>query len=112
MLYLKTSLFLSLFLPFEVHSHGYVKSPRSRNWVAKEDGRWSGGTSSTPQVETCPHCMNRNSNTCGKSGGNDYDYPLNALGGPMPKNVQATYVQGQEIEITAVLTAHHKVCLK
>jgi len=97
-----------LYFSSEVNGHGYLKSPRSRNWVAKEDGRWSGGGATTPQVETCPHCLNRNSNTCGKAGSNDYDYHTNALGGPMPKNIQALYNQGEEIDLESVLTAHHK----
>jgi len=101
--------FLFIFIvPLGVDAHGYLKSPRSRNWVAKEDGKWSGGNMYTPEVETCPHCLNLNSNTCGKTGGHDYDYHLNALGGPMPKNIQAVYTQGQEIDLTVVLTAHHK----
>ena len=29
-------------------AHGYVKSPRSRNYAAKEDGLWYGGTVTTP----------------------------------------------------------------
>ena len=32
----------------------------------------------------------------------------NALGGPMPINQQATYLQGQDITIDVTLTAHHK----
>merc|ERR1719232_268697 len=104
----KEFLFAFIVLPLGVDAHGYLKSPRSRNWVAKQDGKWSGGDKNTPEIETCPHCLNRNSNTCGKTGGTDYDYPMNAVGGPMPVNIQATYNQGQEIELTAVLTAHYK----
>jgi hypothetical protein len=32
----------------------------------------------------------------------------NALGGPMPTNIQATYTQGQEVILNVTLTAHHK----
>jgi len=97
-----------LYSSTEVSGHGYLKSPRSRNWYAKEQGKWSGGGATDPQIETCPHCLNRNSNTCGKTGGDDYDYPLNALGGPMPKTIQAIYDQGRDIILESVLTAHHK----
>jgi chitinase len=97
-----------LYFSQKVSGHGYLKSPRSRNWVAKQDGTWYGGGATDPEIESCPHCLNRNSNTCGKTGSNDYDYPSNALGGPMPNNIQATYNQGEEIDFEAVLTAHHK----
>jgi len=108
MLIFRKEFLFALMMPLGVDAHGYLKSPRSRNWVARQDGKWSGGDMNTPEIETCPHCLNLNSNTCGKTGGNDYDYHLNALGGPMPKNIQAVYTQGQEIDLSAVLTAHHK----
>lgn len=38
----------------------------------------------------------------------NYDSPKNALGGPMPTKIQATYSQGQDIIIDVTLTAHHK----
>lgn len=34
-----------------VSGHGYMKSPRSRNFVAFEDGVWWGGNDSNPKVE-------------------------------------------------------------
>ncbi len=36
----------------EVTGHGYMKSPRSRNYVARADGVWWGGDEDTPKVET------------------------------------------------------------
>ena len=34
-----------------VLGHGYMKSPRSRNFKAYEDGVWWGGTSNDPKPE-------------------------------------------------------------
>ena len=88
-------------------AHGYLKSPRSRNYVANRDGKWSGGTTSDPKIETCPHCLNQGG-ICGTTGNNNYNTPLNTFGDPMPVNIQGTFQQGQEIELTSVITAHHK----
>jgi len=97
------------FIAAKVGAHGYSKSPRSRNFVAKQDGKWSGGTANDPQIETCHHCLNRESGGgCGYTGNHDYNDPRNALGGPMPVNIQETFVRGQEFDFSAVLTAHHK----
>jgi predicted carbohydrate-binding protein with CBM5 and CBM33 domain len=38
-------------LPIIVHGHGYLKTPRSRNYVAYMDGVSWGGTELTPEVE-------------------------------------------------------------
>ena len=42
---------LSLLFVDPVHGHGYMKSPRSRNFIAFEDGVWWGGNDSNPKVE-------------------------------------------------------------
>jgi len=91
-------------------AHGYVKSPRSRNYAAKEDGLWYGGTATTPEIETCPHCLNRDDSGlgCGITGGHNYNYPLNALGGPMPIIIEEELKKNAQLEFSAVLTAHHK----
>lgn len=104
---------------FVVHGHGYLTSPRSRNLLAYQETVWWPQTENDPEPETCPHCLNRggSSGRCGVSGmggggGNgverNYDTPKNALGGPMPTNIQAEYVQGQNIVLDVTLTAHHK----
>ena len=99
----------SFLITSKVDAHGYVKSPRSRNFAAFEDGLWSGGTQTTPEKETCPHCLNRESGGgCGVSGGKDYNYPLNAVGGPMPIIIEEVLQMNQELKFSAVLTAHHK----
>ena len=42
-----------------VEGHGYIKSPRARNFVAYEDTIWHPQTANDPEPETCPHCLNR-----------------------------------------------------
>jgi len=88
-------------------AHGYLKSPRSRNYVANQDGKWSGGTANDPKIETCPHCLNQGG-ICGTTGNINYNTPLNTFGDPMPVNIQANLQQGQEIDLSMVITAHHK----
>ena len=98
------------FLITFTNAHGCVKSPRSRNYAAKEDGAWYGGTATTPEIETCPHCLNRDDSGlgCGLTGGHNYNYPLNALGGPMPIIIEEELQKNAQIEFSTVLTAHHK----
>ena len=43
-------------LASNVHGHGHLVSPRSRQFVAFQDGVDSGGGSTTPLKEYCPHC--------------------------------------------------------
>ena len=92
-----------------VDAHGYLKSPRSRNFVASEDGVGWGGTASDPAPEYCPQCLNRGGPlaACGLVGDHNYDTPPNAVGGTLPTNVQATYAVGSQIEVDVVLTAQH-----
>ena len=53
-----------------VDAHGYLKSPRSRNYVASVDPIWWGGTEYDPAPENCPHCLNIGGTEarCGKVG--------------------------------------------
>ena len=105
---------LLLFLfPDAAYGHGYMMSPRARNYVAYVDGpSWISPNdplaSTLPKKDYCPHCLNRGG-SCGSEGEGQINYnaPKNTIGGDMPLNVQATYVQGQTIEIKSVLTAHH-----
>jgi hypothetical protein len=86
--------FLALLsIPPDVHAHGYLKSPRSRNWVARQQN-----------LEWCPHCLNRkgNTETCGRSDTWNYN---NARSAP---RIEATYNCGQTIDVDVTLTAHHK----
>ena len=53
-----------------VDAHGYLKSPRSRNYVASVDPIWWGGSETDPAPENCPHCLNIGGTEarCGKVG--------------------------------------------
>jgi predicted carbohydrate-binding protein with CBM5 and CBM33 domain len=53
-----------------VDAHGYLKSPRSRNYHASINPIWSGGTATDPSPENCPHCLNIGGTEarCGKVG--------------------------------------------
>ena len=90
--------------------HGYLKTPRSRNYHANLNGKWSGGTQSDPAIETCPHCLNvggPNTSVCGITGDHNYDLPPNAVGGIMPTVIQACYSPGSIIDVESQITAHH-----
>ena len=49
-----TAIFTSL--ASNVHGHGHLVSPRSRNYVANQDGKWWPADETTPYPEDCPHC--------------------------------------------------------
>ena len=90
-------------------AHGYLLTPRSRNYRAHVDGKWSGGTASTPAVESEPQSLNIGGSeaSCGIVGGRNYDYPRNALNGNLVEVAQECYEEGAIINIESVLTAHH-----
>ncbi|KAL3798617.1 hypothetical protein ACHAWO_014026 [Cyclotella atomus] len=97
------------FAPLGVDAHGYLKTPRSRNYYASVEGKWSGGTESDPAVETCPHCLNIGGTEarCGFVGDHNYDLPPNAIGGIMPSVTQGCFRPEADITFESVLTAHH-----
>jgi hypothetical protein len=99
---------LSLITP--ATPHGFLSSPRSRNLVAYEDRSWLNPTETTPLSEDCPTCLNLGGilARCGLTADRNYDTPRNALMGTMPANPQATYVQGQMVNVEVVLSAHHR----
>ena len=81
-----------------VSAHGYLKSPRSRNWVAHEDRDWSAGADPNyPAPESEPWSANTGGvdAQCGIIQGRNYDTPKNAAGGDMDVNVQACYQPGE-----------------
>jgi hypothetical protein len=90
---LLAALLTLLSVPPNVNAHGYLKSPRSCNWVACKE-----------QQEWCPHCLNRKptSGTCGITTTWNYDFPMS---GP---RIEATYNCGQIIDVDVTLIAHHK----
>jgi hypothetical protein len=97
---------LSLFLT-SVHGHGLLASPRSRNWVAQQDGLDWGVKTGVPSREYCQHCLNRNDGVCGSSPSFSYDEWLDSLGNPMPWMSQGTFVQGEIVHVQVIITAHH-----
>jgi hypothetical protein len=95
-----------------VDAHGYLASPRSRNFVAYEDGKWFGGDNTTPFPEPEPQSANIGGvrAVCGIiAATRNYDIPTNVHGtllvGVKP---QAYYQCGQIIDLSVILTAHHK----
>ena len=94
-----------------VDGHGYLKTPRSRNWAAAEDGVWSGGSraNGVPRWETCPHCLNtkKRQDVCGATGGKSYDNWVDINGRAMPWKSQATYIEGAQITVEAYLDTNH-----
>ena len=108
-----TTVFLAFVAPIlkvqVTFAHGELKSPRSRNWYAHEEGI-EGLQSGKPSAEFCPHCLNTNPDTtgvCGESTNHDYNAWLDTLGDPMPWISQETYTLGQTIVVESFLTAHH-----
>uniref|UniRef100_A0A7S4M6J5 Chitin-binding type-4 domain-containing protein n=1 Tax=Odontella aurita TaxID=265563 RepID=A0A7S4M6J5_9STRA len=99
--------------PTSVDAHGHMTSPRSRNWVAAEDGVNGWGDDSAragvPPKESCPHCLNNNLGVCGKvaNGGRSYDPFLDSTGQPMPWQSQDTFAEGAIIVVKSYLDTHH-----
>jgi len=89
-----------------IEGHGYVASPRSRNWVAYEDGI-EGEQAGVPRREYCSHCLNRNSGACGTSPTYNYDEWIDSMNVPMPWKSEGTYVGGSTIRVRTFLTTHH-----
>ena len=53
--------------------HGYLSSPRSRNYDAAINGAFS--KAGVPPIDYCPHCLNqaKGAKICGFNTYNDYD---------------------------------------
>ena len=87
-----------------VHGHGYLNTPRSRNFVAYEDGQFWSSDPSIPAKETEPQSASPPGYTCGKIGSRDYNYPKNVVGAPLPINQQACYEVNSVIDVGVTLT--------
>ena len=109
-----------------VEGHGHLYYPRSRNWVARQDGlSWMApndpARKTTPKVEYCPHCLNRYAPSghylrpeggyCGvtQDGTREYTKQLNIDDEPMEDPpLQAQLVAGSQMTFKFTITAHHK----
>jgi len=113
-LFSQTSILGCLLVTFsfsqEAFGHGYVSSPRSRQWVAEQDGRYSGGASTLPKKEDCAHCANTKAadGFCGIVKDRDYDHPKDAAGNPLQPSAQAIYTEGQIIEVDVTFSTNHQ----
>lgn len=89
-----------------VRAHGYLETPRSRNWVAHEEG---GSGSGVPPSETCEHCLNTKAqdDLCSVGNAQNYDVWNDSFGEPMPWTPQAELVLGREFEVKAFLSTNH-----
>jgi len=102
-----------------VSGHGYLLSPRSRNWEAEQtqEGVWSPARGK-PAAENCPQCLNTKAamDVCGVGGAGNYDNWLDSTGVKMSWDSQATLTLGQEFDVSAFIKANHaghmtlKVC--
>jgi len=97
--------FLILFSSvLSVQGHGYLKTPRARNYVASVEGKeaWNGGPND-PLKEWDAHSLNVIGPQCGKVGslpnGNNYDVPRSSTGSVLAPKIQATYTRGQIITV-------------
>ena len=98
---------LLLLLP-PAAGHGYLKSPRARNFVAHEDGAWWPIDPAGPAPESEPQSANIGGveGRCGIiAGARNYDVPQNQAGGPLAPAVQACWSPGEEVELAIRLTA-------
>jgi hypothetical protein len=91
-----------------VDAHGYLSSPRSRNWMAAEDGV-NAPTAGLPNREYCPHCLNVNPSDgiCGRSSYNNFDDWVDSTGAKMNWNSQDIFKAGQIITVKSHLDTHH-----
>ena len=103
-------------------AHGMCTEPRSRNYVAEQDGEWwvapgqdAAAVALIPAPENCAHCLNRGSDQFGSGicgitqvEKTVYDVPKNWEGQPLPFRPQAHYEEGAVITVKSRLTAHHQ----
>jgi len=104
-----TTFVLLLTSVVSVHGHGYLQTPRSRNYVAtnKVDGKdWNGGPTD-PLVEYNAPGLNVVGPQCGQVGNRNYDFPNSTTGALLAPRIQANYTRGQTITVEVKIFAHH-----
>eukprot|EP00581_Thalassiosira_minuscula_P028458 CAMPEP_0183754816 /NCGR_PEP_ID=MMETSP0739-20130205/3731_1 /TAXON_ID=385413 /ORGANISM="Thalassiosira miniscula, Strain CCMP1093" /LENGTH=1540 /DNA_ID=CAMNT_0025991459 /DNA_START=38 /DNA_END=4660 /DNA_ORIENTATION=+ len=97
--------------PSLVKGHGYLTTPRSRNFYAHDiigSGECTGQVG-CPPGEYCHHCLNTNEGVCGKSTTINYETTsyFDKAGNPMPWLSQGTYEEGGLIQVDSYLDTHH-----
>ena len=110
------------FLIHSASSHGYLSSPKSRNFIAYLHSDWNVDVNSredhhsssllvSPQPEDCPHCLNRGgskASRCGINNGRNYDTPKSNDGvSRLPFIARAHYTVGQIIDVETTVSAYH-----
>jgi len=104
-----TTFVLLLTSVVSVHGHGYLQTPRSRNYVASVDGKELGnGTPTDPAIEYEAPSLNVVGPQCGQVGFRNYDFPLSSTGTLLAPKIQANYTRGQTITVEVKITAHHQ----
>jgi hypothetical protein len=86
-----TALLLALLsIKTTIQAHGFLKTPRSRNYVASQNGQ-----------ESNLHSLNRKASqeTCGRSQTTNYNN--------WSSNIVNTYSCGQQIDVEVEIRAHH-----
>jgi len=95
-----TTFVLLLTSVVSVHGHGYLQTPRSRNYVASVDGKELGnGTPIDPAIEYEAPSLNVVGPQCGQVGFRNYDFPLSSTGTLLAPKIQANYTRGQTITV-------------
>jgi len=87
--------------------HGYLKSPRSRNYVAYHS-KWWPLDDELPFPDSNVQSLNQPGAVCGKFNDKNYDYPKNNKGAPLMNQIQAVFDQADLIDLDVVLTAYHQ----
>ena len=104
-----TKFFLSVFTSSSIlkliEGHGYLSSPRSRMYYARQEG---GFGADVPPTENDYMSFDKKqaNQVCGTMRQNYDDY-RDSMGNPMPWIPQGIYSEGQEIDIEITLTANH-----
>lgn len=102
---------LTFHSPSLVRGHGFLQSPRSRNFYAHDiiSTNECSGSAGCPPAEYCEHCLNGNTGVCGKSPSHNYETSawLDRNGDPMPWIAQGTYHEGGTMKVDSYLDTHH-----
>ena len=104
------SIFVSSFTLKLIEGHGFLSSPRCRNFYAHQEGTSGAARAGVPPKEFNHNNINRKqvNQVCGTMTQNYDDY-RDSLGNPMPWIPQGVYSAGQDIDIEIMLTQHARL---